>query len=104
ILLPQKEEVVTIPQTAVDYNPYGNVVFLLSPLNEEHKGNPVYKASRRFVALGRTRGSQVAVDEGLEPGEKVVISGRHKLREGVKAVIDNSVVPDSSPDPRVEEK
>lgn len=104
ILLPEKEEVVTIAQTAVDYNPYGNVVFLLSPLEEKHKGNQVYQASRKFVVLGRTRGSQVAVEEGLEPGEKVVISGRHKLREGVKAVIDNSVVPDSSPDPRVEEE
>lgn len=104
VLLPREERVITIPQTAVDHNPYGDVVFVLSPLDEKYKESPVYKATRKFVVLGSTRGSQVAINKGLAPGEKVVIAGRHKLREGVKAVIDNSIVPDNSPNPRVNEE
>ncbi len=104
MLLPEKERVVTIPETAIDYNPYGDVVFVLTPLDEEFKGAPVYKASRKFVVLGGARGSQVAVSQGLEPGEKVVIAGRHKLREGVKAVIDNSITPVNSANPQLKEE
>jgi multidrug efflux system membrane fusion protein len=40
--------------------------------------------SVRPLKLGPAEGEQVAVLEGLEPGERVVIDGTDKLREGAK--------------------
>jgi len=36
------------------------------------------------VALGPTSGEQVEVKSGLEPGDKVVVDGADKLRDGAK--------------------
>src|SRR5690606_5625841 len=38
----------------------------------------------RPLTLGPAEGEKVAVLEGLEPGERVVIDGTDKLREGAK--------------------
>jgi multidrug efflux system membrane fusion protein len=36
------------------------------------------------LSLGPTEGEKVAVLEGLQPGERAVVDGADKLREGVK--------------------
>lgn len=102
--LPGRERFVTLPQTAVSYNPYGDVVFILSPGQEKFQGQPLYSASRRFVSTGRTRGDQVAVLKGVREGEMVVISGQHKLREGSRAVVNNDILPANDPSPKLENK
>lgn len=40
------------------------------------------KVSRHTVVLGAMSGSEVRIEEGLEAGELVVVSGVHQLREG----------------------
>ncbi len=99
IILPDKRSLITLPQTAVQYNPYGDVVFVLTPKEE----GETYTASRRFVSLGERRGDQVAVLKGLETGELVVLSGQHKLREGASATVNNEILPNNNPAPQVED-
>jgi len=41
----------------------------------------------RPVKLGVTDGSRVEVLSGLEPGDRVVIDGADKLREGAKVIV-----------------
>jgi membrane fusion protein (multidrug efflux system) len=101
--LPETRELITIPQTAVSFNPYGDVVFVLQPTEDKAKEQKVYRASRTFVTTGETRGDQVAIHKGLEPGQMVVISGQHKLREGARAVINNSTMPDNDPSPQLQD-
>lgn len=43
------------------------------------------KLSRRALTLGPARGSQAAVVSGVEPGEKVVVAGPERLRDGQRA-------------------
>lgn len=84
---------VTLPQTAVTYNPYGSTVFLVK---QEH-GAPT--AEQTFVTTGATRGDQVAVLTGVKSGDVVVTSGQVKLRNGSPLRINNTVQPADNPNP-----
>lgn len=97
----QPQEVITLPQTAISSNPYGDVVFVLTQMEDSAQGEDLYQASRRFVHTGLSRGDQVAVTQGVEENDLVVTAGGHKLREGAKAIINNQVEPSFSPDPEV---
>ena len=101
VQLPQREEVVTLPQTAINYNPYGDVIFVLEETDEEIDGQPVFSASRRFVTTGGKRGDQVAISKGIDSGDLVVTVGQHKLREGARVRINNEVKPDFEANPEV---
>ena len=100
VRLPEEQDVVTLPQTAIAYNPYGDSVFLV---NEEQadNGDTQLRVERKFVRTGATRGDQVQILEGVKPGQRVVTSGQLKLRNGSRITIDNSVTPANEADPQV---
>lgn len=89
---------VTLPQSAIVYNPYGDTVYIVqrSGADREH---PALTVQQRFVKLGDTRGDQVAVTEGLRAGEEVVTAGQIKLRNGTPIVVNNEVLPSNDPNP-----
>jgi membrane fusion protein, multidrug efflux system len=91
---------ITLPQTAVTYNPYGDTVFVVVKSKAED-GSEQLTAEQRFVTLGDTRGDQVAVLKGLTPRDEVVSSGQLKLKNGTAVTVNNSVrLPnDSAPTP-----
>ncbi len=91
----------TVPQTAITYNPYGDTVFVVSQQGGDQKGNPKLIAQQRFVTLSDTRGDQVAVAKGLKAGEVVVTAGQMKLHNGSPVVINNQLQPanDANPTP-----
>jgi membrane fusion protein (multidrug efflux system) len=90
---------VTLPQSSITYNPYGNTVYLVQKSGTDEKGNPKLTVLQRFVKLGETRGNQVAVLSGVAAGDEVVTAGQMKLRNGSPVVINNKVVPAGDPNP-----
>jgi membrane fusion protein, multidrug efflux system len=92
---------ITLPQTAITYNPYGDTVFVVEQNGTDDKGKRRSTVKQRFVKLGATRGDQIAVLDGLKEGEVVVTAGQMKLRNGTAVVINNSVAPanEISPNP-----
>jgi membrane fusion protein, multidrug efflux system len=86
---------ITLPQTAIAYNPYGSTVFIVEANGAEHT------ARQTFVTTGATRGDQVAVLSGVKEGDVVAIAGQMKLRNGSPVTINNSVQPasDAAPAP-----
>jgi membrane fusion protein (multidrug efflux system) len=90
---------VTLPQTAITYNPYGDTVFIVQKNGADEKGNPHLTVLQRFVTLGDTRGDQVSVLRGVAAGDEVVSAGQLKLRNGSAVVIDNKVRPSNEPHP-----
>ena len=98
VLLPQKDNFVTLPQTAIVYNPYGNAVYVVEKSTEGTDGGALL-ARQRFVEMGETRGDQVAILKGVKTGEEVVTSGQLKLRNGAPVAINNSVTPGNNPAP-----
>jgi len=90
---------VTLPQSAITYNPYGNTVYLVQKKGTDDKGKPILSVLQRFVKLGDTRGDQVAVKSGVAVGDEVVTGGQMKLRNGSPVVIDNTIVPNNDANP-----
>jgi membrane fusion protein (multidrug efflux system) len=90
---------VTLPQSAITYNPYGNTVYLVQKSGTDDKGNSKLTVLQRFVKLGETRGDQVAVLGGVAAGDEVVTAGQMKLRNGSPVVINNKIVPSSDSNP-----
>jgi membrane fusion protein, multidrug efflux system len=95
----EKNDQITLPQTVVTYNPFGDTVFVVEKNSADDKGNSHLTVQQRFVKLGATRGDQVAVLSGIKAGEIVVSAGQMKLRNGVAVAINNDVVPTNSPNP-----
>lgn len=96
---------VTLPQTAIAYNPYGDTVFLAVQDKGTH-GNgsakkPTLHAKQVFVTLGQTRGDQVAITKGIAAGDQVVVAGQVKLKNGTPLLVNNKVLPSNSPNPSV---
>jgi membrane fusion protein (multidrug efflux system) len=97
--LPTKNQVMTIPATAVLYAPYGDSVFVIED-DKKGKGGKVLR--QQFVRLGEKRGDFVAVTSGLKQGESFVSTGVFKLRNGQSAVVDNKLAPQFQQAPRPE--
>ena len=98
-----KNKYITLPQTAITYNPYGNTVFIAKSNGKDEQGNTQYIAEQKFVTLGPTRGDQVAILSGIESGEIVVTAGQMKLQNGVLLSINNSILPHNDPNPKPKE-
>lgn len=84
-------EVLTVPETAISFNTYGDFLYVVQPA--EGGGQVV---ARREVITGEKRAGWVAVEQGLEPGETVVRAGLIKLRDGQPIAVDNSVQLDAA--------
>jgi membrane fusion protein, multidrug efflux system len=90
---------ITLPQTAITYNPYGDTVFVVEQAGADDKGKPRSIVKQRFVKLGATRGDQIAVLSGIKAGEIVVTAGQMKLRNGSAITINNSLTPTNAINP-----
>jgi len=100
-----EQRYLTLPQTAITYNPYGDTVFVVKESDKKDaKGNTVLTAQQVFVTTGPTRGDQVAILKGVEPGAQVVTSGQVKLKNGSPVAINNTILPADSPNPTPQEK
>jgi membrane fusion protein (multidrug efflux system) len=97
----EKQRYVTLPQTAVTYNPYGETVYLVDEKGNNPQGQPQSTARQVFVTAGLKRGDQVAILSGVEEGQTVVTAGQIKLRNGSPVMIDNTIRPtaDAAPVP-----
>lgn len=85
-LVGEPQEMLTIPQTALSYNTYGNFVMLVT---ENEQGQLV--ANRRQVETGAVQDGRTEINGGLQAGDRVVRAGHNKLRPGQQVSIDNQV-------------
>ena len=78
-----QQDAVTIPQDAVQYGSAGNYVYVI----EQNK------AQIRQVKLGAADNGLVAVEDGLQTGDLVVLEGLDRLRPGraVEVITDQPV-------------
>jgi membrane fusion protein (multidrug efflux system) len=85
-----EQSLVTIPQTAVAYNPYGSLVYVVQN-SKDAQGRLQASVHQQFVTVGETRGDQVSIVKGLTAGDVVVTAGQLKLHNNALVQIDNSV-------------
>jgi len=84
-------EVMTLPQTAVSFLPYGNSVWLIVEGNKDRSGADVLTSESQLVQTGRIREGRIEIISGVEAGTRVVNTGQMKLRNGQFISINNSV-------------
>jgi membrane fusion protein (multidrug efflux system) len=94
--------VIALPASAINYAPYGDSVFVITDLKDP-KGQTYRGVRQQFVKVEGSRGDQVAVISGLNPGDEVVTSGVFKLRNGAAVQVNNKVQPGNSPAPKPED-
>ena len=87
ILLSEKRDVLTLPDTAITYNPYGDSVFAVKT------GKPGSTVQLKQVTTGETRDGRIEIIKGLSAGEQVVSAGQVKLRNGMSIAIDDKAAP-----------
>lgn len=83
----QKQNAVVIPMTAVRFQGDQRFVFLA-------EGQDKLTAKRQPVKLGLIQGDRAEILEGLQPGQKLIISGTQKLSDGAAI---NILSPNSAP-------
>ena len=84
-----EEKKLTLPQTAITYNPYGETVFLVKKGKPGADGKVPLIAEQKFITTGTTRGDEVAITKGISDGDTVVVSGQLKLKNGTSLIINN---------------
>ncbi len=88
-LLDEKDSVLTLPERAVTYNPYGESVFVV----DEADGMKTVALTQ--IKTGQVQNGRVEITSGLDEGAEVVSDGHNKLRNGQAISVDNSVDPDA---------
>ena len=83
LLIKTLHNVVTAPNAAVQRGAPGAYAYVVNADN---------KVSVRTLSLGPAEGDIVAIDSGLSPGDRVVVDGADRLREGMQVKI-----PDAAP-------
>jgi membrane fusion protein, multidrug efflux system len=96
------QSVIALPASAISYAPYGDSVFIITDLKDQ-KGQTYRGVRQQFVKLGGSRGDQVGVVSGVNPGDEVVSSAVFKLRNGTAVQVNNKVQPENNPAPKPED-
>jgi membrane fusion protein (multidrug efflux system) len=107
------ENELTLPETALTYNPYGTTVFVVKSVPQtpsllqrclNQTPPPLQTVDQVFVTTGNTQGDQVQILSGLKEGDTVVGAGQIKLHNGSFININNTVLPtdDANPSPTAE--
>jgi membrane fusion protein (multidrug efflux system) len=91
-------QVVPLPASAISYAPYGDSVFIITDLKDP-KGQTYRGVRQQFVKIEGSRGDQVAIISGVNPGDEVVTSGVFKLRNGAAVQVNNKIQPENNPAP-----
>lgn len=76
VIVPSTKNVLTVPQMAIQYSPFGNTVFVVQ------NG----KAVQRYVTVGEQRGADMEITRGLSDDETVVSVGGNKLQNGTAVI------------------
>lgn len=96
----EAQPLVTLPSTAISYNPYGSTAFLVEHASGKD-GKDQLVAHQVFVKTGDTRGDQVAILSGIKSGDVVVTAGQLKLHNNALVEINNSLLPPDNPAPNL---
>ena len=101
--LGQARDVVPLPASAINYAPYGDSVYIVTDMKDEKTGKTYRGVRQQLVKVEGSRGDQVGVTSGINPGDEVVSAGVFRLRNAAPVEVNNTVKPANSPNPNPEE-
>ena len=96
-------QIIPLPASSINYAPYGDSVYVVTDVQDPKSGKTFRGVRQHFVKLEGSRGDQVAVVSGVNPGEESMTSGVFKLRNGAPVQVNNKVQPPNNPKPKPED-
>lgn len=93
LTLPEQNEVLVVPATAIVYAPYGNSIYKIERKINETTGESQTVVRQSFIRIGKRTGDFVSIEKGLELSDEVVSAGAFKLRNGIEVIINNDMAP-----------
>ncbi len=96
------QKIIPLPASAINYAPFGDSVYILGDMKSPD-GKTYRGVHQQFVKLQGSRGDQVGIVSGINPGDEVVTSGVFKLRNGAAVAVNNKVQPENNPAPKPED-
>jgi membrane fusion protein (multidrug efflux system) len=102
VILPDLQQVVIVPQSAISYSLYGNAVYVVKRSKDDKgneqkddKGNALGSVERVLVETGARRGGWIILAKGIKAGDEIVTSGQLKLDVGahVSVTADQALTP-----------
>lgn len=95
-------DVIPLPASAINYAPYGDSVYVVTEMKDP-KGKTYRGVKQQVVRIEGSRGDQVAVISGINPGDEVVSAGVFRLRNAAPVLVNNTVQPGDNPNPKPDE-
>ncbi len=88
----RRETVLTVPETSIFYNIYGEAVYILErPEPSDDEPLPDYRLAARQVDVAYRENGVAGIRSGIEAGAIVVTSGQLKLYPGLRVAIVEDV-------------
>lgn len=92
--LGMQEDATTLPADAVQHGSIGSYVYLIKEGGVDGGKSDATSVVLRNVTTGTTHGDRIAIVEGIVPGDRVVLEGLDRLREGAEVrVVEQSEAP-----------
>jgi multidrug efflux system membrane fusion protein len=76
LILSTRQNAVTVPARTVMQGPDGAYVYTIKPDDDT--------AERRHVVVAATQDGRAVIEQGLSPGDRVVVDGQYRLTDGAK--------------------
>ena len=92
-----------LPASAINYAPYGDSVFVVTDQKDPKTGKSYRGVRQQVVKIDGSKGDQVGIVSGLNPGDEVVSAGVFRIRNGAPVQINNKVQPGNNPNPTPED-
>jgi multidrug efflux system membrane fusion protein len=84
MLVDTQHDVIALPTSAIERGQQGTFVYVVQPDDS---------AAVVPITLGPIEGERVAITSGLNVGDRVVIDGADKLRDGMKVILTDGAAP-----------
>jgi multidrug efflux system membrane fusion protein len=75
LILTTRKNAMVVPQSVVQRGPQGTYAYVIKPDKT---------VEMRPIKVAQTENNQALIDNGLQPGEQVVVDGQYKLQPGAK--------------------
>ena len=89
LVLTTRKNATVIPSSVVQRGPQGTYAYVIKPDKS---------VEMRRIKIAQTEASLALVDNGLQPGEEVVVDGQYKLQPGAHVELTNPHAPSPSPE------
>lgn len=87
VVLPLEQNVITVPETAVDKTIYGDSVLRVHQAETSTSDRPSYVTERVFVKTGRSVDGRIAIVGGITAGDLIITAGQVNLENGMPVAL-----------------